>query len=98
MMRDSSSLRSIAFITLIFLPITTIATVCGSSFFYMAEHNDGSQSIQMDPTAWSMFFVSGLATFILIGVWTYQLKSLQKQFTRGRIMPAHKASTAPPVA
>ncbi|SCO92491.1 uncharacterized protein FRV6_16619 [Fusarium oxysporum] len=95
MMRDSSSLRSIALITLIFLPITTVATICGSAFFYMAEHDDGSQSVQMDSSSWSMFFVSGVATIILIGVWTFQLQSLQRQFTRGRITPARNTGNVP---
>ncbi|KAH7132688.1 hypothetical protein EDB81DRAFT_659705 [Dactylonectria macrodidyma] len=95
MMRDSSSLRSIALITLIFLPITTVATICGSAFFYMAEHDDGSQSVQMDSSSWSMFFVSGMATIILIGIWTFQLQSLQRQFTRGRITSARNTGNVP---
>lgn len=85
MMRDSSSLRSIALITLFFLPVTTVATICGSEFFYYSSENEKrTQSIHMDPAAWNMFIVSGIVTVILMGAWTLQLKRLERQFYRGR--------------
>lgn len=84
MMRDSSSLRSIAFLTLVFLPITTIATICGSEFFYTEESTNGSPaSVRVNQSAWVMFVLSGLMTFGLIIGWKWNTERFDRQFARG---------------
>lgn len=84
MMRDSSSLRAIAVLTLVFLPITTVATVCGSEFFYTAEGEDGSPiSVKMMESVWIMFLLSGLMTLGLMVVWQWNTNKLGKAFSRG---------------
>lgn len=82
-MRDSTSLRNIALMTLFFLPVTTVATVSGSEFFYHTEKDDGSRAIHMDPAGWIMFLVSGLTTIIMVTIWGWQVKRLNERFTRG---------------
>lgn len=80
-MRDSTSLKSVALLTAFFLPITTIATICGSEFFYTS---DSDETIQMNPAGWVMFGVSGIVTAILVGAWIWQVKKLEKRFARGK--------------
>lgn len=84
MMRDSSSLRSIAYLTLIFLPITTIATICGSEFFYTVDLADGTAtSVRMNQSAWVMFLISGLVTLGLMMGWKWNSDRFDRQFARG---------------
>lgn len=63
LMRDSSSVKAIAVATLVFLPVTTVATICGSQFFYTPS--DGG--VKMDPTAWIMFGLSAVLSLVLLG-------------------------------
>ena len=80
LMRDSSSVKAIAFITLIFLPVTTVATICGSQFFYKLDKG----GIAMDPSGWVMFVVSVVLSLLLLAVWGYYTKRLEQRFARGR--------------
>ncbi|KAK4202134.1 hypothetical protein QBC40DRAFT_45837 [Triangularia verruculosa] len=80
LMRDSSSVKAIAVVTLVFLPVTTVATICGSQFFYTPA--DGG--IQMDPTAWVMFGLSGVLSLVLLGTWRFYTQSLEQKYARGR--------------
>ncbi|KAK0747329.1 hypothetical protein B0T21DRAFT_397728 [Apiosordaria backusii] len=80
LMRDSSSVKAIAVVTLVFLPVTTVATVCGSQFFYTPS--DGG--IKMDPTAWIMFGLSAILSLVLLGTWRFYTQSLEHKFARGR--------------
>ncbi|KAK4188600.1 hypothetical protein QBC35DRAFT_382171 [Podospora australis] len=84
LMRDSSSVKAIALITLIFLPVTTVATICGSEFFYSSDTGGESRSIQMDPSGWIMFGVSSALTLLFMWLWVWYTKSLEKRFARGR--------------
>jgi uncharacterized membrane protein AbrB (regulator of aidB expression) len=84
MIRDSTSLRNIAALTLVFLPITTIATVCGSEFFYTAKGEDGNPaSVKMMESGWIMFILSLFMTLGLIVVWRWNAKRIGKAFSRG---------------
>lgn len=84
LMRDSSSVKGIGIITLLCLPITTVATICGSQFFYDAENPDGSHSVMMDPSGWIMFVVSTVLSLALFLAWTYYTRALEERFARGR--------------
>ncbi|CAP68207.1 uncharacterized protein PODANS_7_4700 [Podospora anserina S mat+] len=80
LMRDSSSVKAIAVVTLVFLPITTVATVCGSEFFYTRSEG----GIRMDPTAWIMFGLSAVLSLVLLWMWNFYTQSLEEKFARGR--------------
>lgn len=84
MMRDSGSLQFIALITLCFLPITTVATICGSEFFTtVAKTSEGTASVRIDSSAWIMFTVSAAITGALMIAWYRQLNLMGKAFSRG---------------
>ncbi|KAK4180189.1 hypothetical protein QBC36DRAFT_297774 [Triangularia setosa] len=80
LMRDSSSVKAIAVVTLVFLPVTTVATICGSQFFYTPS--DGG--IKMDPKAWVMFGLSAVLSLVLLGTWSFYTQSLEQKYARGR--------------
>jgi uncharacterized membrane protein len=80
LMRDSASVKAIAVITLVFLPVTTVATICGSQFFYSADNG----GIVMDPSGWLMFAVSTVLSLILLLAWGCYAQSLERRFARGR--------------
>ena len=80
LMRDSASVKAIAVITLVFLPVTTVATICGSQFFYNGD--DGG--IAMHPSGWVMFAISTALSVILLLAWGCYSQSLERRFARGR--------------
>jgi hypothetical protein len=87
LMRDSASVKAIAVITLVFLPVTTVATICGSQFFYSGD--DGR--IAMDPSGWLMFAVSTALSVTLLLAWGCYAQSLERRFARGRKRGRHVA-------
>ncbi|KAK0667896.1 hypothetical protein QBC41DRAFT_394812 [Cercophora samala] len=80
LMKDSSSVKAIAVVTLVFLPVTTVATICGSEFF----HTQSNGGIKMDSTAWIMFGLSAVLSVALLGTWRFYTQSLEQKFARGR--------------
>jgi len=80
LMRDSASVKAIAVITLVFLPVTTVATICGSQFFY----NGDDVGIAMHPSGWVMFVISTALSVILLLAWGCYAQSLERRFARGR--------------
>ncbi|GAB1316544.1 hypothetical protein MFIFM68171_06754 [Madurella fahalii] len=84
LMRDSSSVKGIGIITLLCLPITTVATICGSQFFYDTENPDGTHSVMMDPSGWIMFAVSTVLSLALFSAWAYYTRRLEERFARGQ--------------
>lgn len=86
-MKDSSSLRSIALLTLIFLPVTTIATFYGAEFIYMTEDEEGSRRMHIHSSGWIVLASATLVTFVLVLAWFFHLSWLDKRFARGRVVP-----------
>jgi Mg2+ and Co2+ transporter CorA len=65
--QDSSSMKTIAFMTLIFLPVGTIAAVFGSQFFNLSVDENGVQHfIFSHDWFWIMWAISLPITFILV--------------------------------
>jgi Mg2+ and Co2+ transporter CorA len=84
LMKDSSSLRSIALLTLVFLPVTTVATIFGAEFVYLTEDGNGSH-LNLHPTGWKVLTGSAIGTCLLILAWFLHLGWLEKRFARGRM-------------
>jgi hypothetical protein len=84
LMKDSSSLRSIALLTLVFLPVTTVATIFGAEFVYLTEDGNGSH-LNLHPTGWKVLTGSAIGTCLLILAWFFHLGWLEKRFARGRM-------------
>ncbi|KAL4757894.1 uncharacterized protein BDW70DRAFT_170923 [Aspergillus foveolatus] len=71
---DSSTMATIAFVTLVFLPITTVSTIFGSQFFNTAPDN---ASIEVSKDFWIFWVVSiPLTLAVLLGWSLWQRKAL----------------------
>ncbi|KAL4908528.1 hypothetical protein BDW74DRAFT_175210 [Aspergillus multicolor] len=64
---DSSTMATIAFVTLVFLPITTVSTIFGSQFFNTAPDN---ASIEVSKDFWIFWVVSIPLTLLVLLGWT----------------------------
>ncbi len=81
MMQDSSSMKIIAAITLLFLPTTTVATIAGSQLF-LTSIVDNDWSIQTTPlfsTMWSISVPLTLVVGILALAWHWWTHSEQQE-------------------
>lgn len=70
--RDSTSMKTIAVMTLLFLPTTAIATIFGTQFFDFGESSDGSRRMHVSHWIWLFGFMSLLVTVFVCGVWAYR--------------------------
>ncbi|KAL4798355.1 hypothetical protein BDV19DRAFT_356902 [Aspergillus venezuelensis] len=64
---DSSTMATIAFVTLVFLPITTVSTIFGSQFFNTAPDNS---SIEVSKDFWVFWVISTPLTLTVLLGWT----------------------------
>ncbi|KAL4957631.1 hypothetical protein BDW69DRAFT_155967 [Aspergillus filifer] len=64
---DSSTMATIAFVTLVFLPITTVSTIFGSQFFNTAPDNT---SIEVSKDFWIFWVISTPLTLAVLLGWT----------------------------
>ncbi|OJJ56152.1 hypothetical protein ASPSYDRAFT_157429 [Aspergillus sydowii CBS 593.65] len=64
---DSSTMATIAFVTLVFLPITTVSTIFGSQFFNVTDDNS---AIEVSKDFWIFWVVSIPLTLIVLLGWT----------------------------
>ncbi|KAF2250648.1 hypothetical protein BU26DRAFT_480932 [Trematosphaeria pertusa] len=67
MMSESNAMKTIAFMTLIFLPLSTVATIFGTEFFHMSD--DAPNRIQMSSDIWILWVVAGPLTLMLLIIW-----------------------------
>ncbi|KAB8067758.1 hypothetical protein BDV29DRAFT_196188 [Aspergillus leporis] len=67
MLSDSNAMATIAFVTLVFLPATTISTIFGSQFFN--QSSDGS-SITVLRDFWIFWVIAIPVTVVVIYIWT----------------------------
>ncbi|KAL4861262.1 hypothetical protein BDV12DRAFT_204180 [Aspergillus spectabilis] len=63
---DSSTMATIAFVTLGFLPIHTVAAICGSQFFNAAPDN---ASLEVSKDFWIFWAVSAPLTLVVFLGW-----------------------------
>lgn len=80
MLQDSSSMKIIAAITLLFLPTTTVATIAGSQLF-LSSVNEDNWLIQTSPlfrTLWSISIPLTLVVGILALAWYWWTHSEQQ--------------------
>ncbi|KAK7751013.1 hypothetical protein SLS62_006998 [Diatrype stigma] len=65
MLQDSSSMKIIAAITLLFLPTTTVATVAGSQLFLSSVSEDNNWLIQTSPLFAIMWAIAAPLTLVI---------------------------------
>jgi len=70
--RDSTSMKTIAVMTLLFLPTTTIATIFGTQFFDFGESSDGSHRLHISHWFWLFAILSIVVTMVVYSVWAYR--------------------------
>jgi Mg2+ and Co2+ transporter CorA len=67
--QDSKSMKTIAFLTLIFLPASTVASIFGSQFFNLSVDQDGVSHFIFSHWFWIMWVIILPVTAILVAVW-----------------------------
>ncbi|KAL4737204.1 hypothetical protein BDV11DRAFT_216836 [Aspergillus similis] len=93
---DSSTMATIAFVTLVFLPITTVSTVFGSQFFNTAPDNN---SIEVSKDFWIFWVVSiPLTLAVLLGWSLWQKKALVSGHIAWKAIPTPSMPSKPSVA
>jgi Mg2+ and Co2+ transporter CorA len=68
---DSKSMKTIAFLTLIFLPASTVASIFGSQFFNLSVDQDGVPHFMYTHWIWVMWAIVVPVTMILVAVWRW---------------------------
>ncbi|PYH64274.1 uncharacterized protein BO88DRAFT_491489 [Aspergillus vadensis CBS 113365] len=71
MQADSSSMATIAFVTLVFLPVSTVSTIFGNQFF-----NFDPVTIRISQSFWIFWVVSVPLTLLVLLVWRVITKGL----------------------
>lgn len=69
--QDSKSMKTIAFLTLIFLPASTVASVFGSQFFNLSLDQDGVPHFIFSHWFWIMWVIVVPVTAILVAIWKW---------------------------
>ncbi|OCT51078.1 hypothetical protein CLCR_08440 [Cladophialophora carrionii] len=67
---ESSSMHTIALTTLIFLPISTVATIFGSQFFNFIDSDD-RDAFHVAPQFWIFWAVTVPLTIVVLTIWIY---------------------------
>ncbi|KXH44069.1 hypothetical protein CSIM01_04373 [Colletotrichum simmondsii] len=76
--RDSRQMRSIAMVTMVFLPGTFFATLFSMSFFNWSP--DDAQTSVVSSYIWIYFLVTGVFTISTLLLWWYFLSSRRKKY------------------
>ncbi|KAK1723675.1 uncharacterized protein BDZ83DRAFT_580335, partial [Colletotrichum acutatum] len=76
--RDSRQMRSIAMVTMVFLPGTFFATLFSMSFFNWSPND--SQTSVVSSYIWIYFLVTGIFTVSTLLLWWYFLSSRRKKY------------------
>ena len=81
MLNDSSNMKTIAVMTLIFLPVSTVAAVFGSQFFATTTEDEWSNSrFRVHPIMWIFCAISVPLTVAVYGDGGYGLFGCERGF------------------
>lgn len=80
MLRDSSSMKTIAFVTLFFLPASTIAAVFGTQFFQMNDAN----RMTVSKDFWWLWVIAAPVTLATWAIWRVWYHRKRKEKVRGK--------------
>ncbi|KAH7323493.1 hypothetical protein BKA65DRAFT_510930 [Rhexocercosporidium sp. MPI-PUGE-AT-0058] len=69
--QDSKSMKTIAFLTLFFLPASTVASIFGSQFFNLSIDQDGTSHFIFTHWFWIMWVIVVPITGILVAIWRW---------------------------
>jgi len=65
--RDSKSMKTIAFMTMFFLPVSTVATIFGAQFFTVGS--EAPSHLQISPDFWILWAIAAPFTLVVVIVW-----------------------------
>ncbi|KAM7215571.1 hypothetical protein V8F06_009038 [Rhypophila decipiens] len=83
MKRDSSQMRSIALLTMVFLPMTTVASIFSTGFFtWDADTAQGEEVVS--GWIWVLVVVSVGLTLAVVGIWWWATRRERKRAFAGR--------------
>ena len=98
--RDSTSMKTIASLTMIYLPSTFVATIFSTGFFDFDSNGTGSLKVNVD--IWKFLIVAAVLTMLTISIWIYLNKHgvprLLKWAERGRQQTDNHLNRPPPPA
>lgn len=69
--KDSSSMNTIAVMSLIFLPVSTVAAIFGSQFFNLSVDANGVPHFTFSHWFWIMWVISLPVTGVLVTIWRW---------------------------
>ncbi|KAJ9640451.1 hypothetical protein H2199_005990 [Coniosporium tulheliwenetii] len=93
MQKDSSSMKTIAIMTLIFLPATTIASIFGSQFFTApARDEDGGVDFRVSPYFWVFWVISVPVTLLVLILWRVYYRRAKNALIHGK-QPGRRTGT-----
>lgn len=76
--RDSSVMKTIAIVTLFFLPSSTIATIFGTQFFNFGDSGDGEPKFMVSGYFWVFWLVSICTTGAVFVVWWFYYRRIKR--------------------
>lgn len=65
--KDSKSMKTIAFMTMFFLPVSTVATIFGAQFFTVGS--EAPFHLQISPDFWILWAIAVPFTLVVVIVW-----------------------------
>jgi hypothetical protein len=65
--KDSKSMKTIAFMTMYFLPVSTVATIFGAQFFTVGS--EAPSHLQISPDFWILWAIAAPFTLVVVIVW-----------------------------
>ncbi|KAI1122366.1 hypothetical protein F5Y10DRAFT_254195 [Nemania abortiva] len=70
---DGTAMKTLAYVTAIFLPPTSVATVFSMSFFDFQASTESSESVVLVPDFWIFWVVSVPLTLVILAGWRFWL-------------------------
>lgn len=80
MQRDSTSMKTIAVVTLLFLPTTTVATIFGTEFF-----DFGEEGFRVSRWIWLFVLLSLTISAIVFAVWVMKNRASEQRLLYGQL-------------
>lgn len=71
--RDSTSMKTIASLTMVYLPATFAASIFSTGFFSYTE--GGTEKVKVNPQIWKLFVVAIVLSVATISIWVWLNKS-----------------------
>ncbi|KAI4104313.1 MAG: hypothetical protein LQ339_003932 [Xanthoria mediterranea] len=91
--RDSSSMITIAAVTMVFLPGTFISAVFSMAFFNAGTDENGKATLEVSPLVWYFPAVTVPLTILVFGVWEFWRRKRQAKVTPVAKQPGDKESS-----